>query len=129
MLEHVVLYSYDRQIELAAHATILVWTALPGRLSNIQNKLSFLVDDALAAEAPGAEKVGLQVEGNLAGSLSNWIVVMATFHLFLVALLLPAFCLSAKLRRTSSNPSLRRDSSITSSTDIVARPACLDFRY
>ena len=67
MLEHVVLYSYDRQIELAAHATILVWTALPGRLSNIQNKLSFLVDDALAAEASGAEKVGLQVEGNLEG--------------------------------------------------------------
>ena len=42
MLEHVVLYSYDRQIDLAAHATVLVWTALPGRLSNIRKELSFL---------------------------------------------------------------------------------------
>lgn len=49
-------------------------------------------------------------------------------HLFLVGLLLPIPCLSTKFLKTASSPSLRRARSMTSSTDIVLRPACLSGR-
>lgn len=52
-------------------------------------------------------------------------MVCRPLHPFFLLLLLPTFCLSRKLRRTASRPSLRRASSRTSSTEIVLRPACL----
>lgn len=47
-------------------------------------------------------------------------------HRFFAVLLLLAFCFSTKLWRTASRPSLRRANSMTSSTMIVLRPACLN---
>lgn len=96
MMECVVLYNYGRQIDLTARATILLWTVLPGRLSNVQNELSFLVDDTLAAEVPGAENVGLQVEGNFGGSLSNRVRGHGNISSFLDSLALASLLLVSK---------------------------------
>jgi len=54
-----------------------------------------------------------------------FLIVFRSVHPFFMDLFLPTPCLSRKLRRTASKPSLRRASSNTSSMEIVLRPACL----